>query len=108
MGVYDGCNGIGRIVEAVHKFESERDEQRNAEKDKCADRDALLAGVAHVAEYIERSVAETHAQHRQERDSAADMRFAIQMRTWRHNIGCAPAHYHVRHLVSSGRILKEL
>jgi hypothetical protein len=33
MGVDDGCDGVGGVMEAVHKFETERDEQRDAYQD---------------------------------------------------------------------------
>ena len=42
MRVDDGCNGVGRIVEAVHELKTKRDQKRDAQQNVRVNRRASL------------------------------------------------------------------
>ncbi len=68
MRVDDGRHRVGRVMEAVHELEAQRDEQRHAEEDVGQQARRHRAGCTDLAEQAVRGKEEPPGEQRQERD----------------------------------------
>ena len=83
VGVDDGRDGVGGVVETVDEFEAERDQHRDAEQQERQDRRRSAAGLRKVRANRIGHVEQAAGEHRQENERKPDVERVVEMRLHR-------------------------